>query len=636
MTCCSDAKLDATKRAGVCLACSLSCHENHELIELYTKRNFRCDCGNPKFNSHPCQFNPSKIDINEENKYNQNYSGIYCICHRPYPDPESTFEDEMIQCIICEDWLHASHLDAVVPPNDQYSEMICKSCMENNEFLHDYSSLAVTIENVDVDIINTNDVTVSNGHTSDGETSKENGEPDILVDDAKIKIEIEGNTTKKDTDDPIITTESGDPADSCEKQPTLESVSDTLVNIKEESKEMEQMQSSNDNEISTDGIQLKTSNLNSNNATQELPDKINSLDKSYPSAENNTDEQSQNINLVNTSPTDNEVLLTENEPISKTEKEKENLNNQETSDHTVTTNVEETVTINCSKDQKEGNSNEEKDNTDIKTSSDEQPEDILKSKNSEADISENMIMSDSVKAKLQDTGPEHPQLLNESDKVSANESKIENESTIIDIITKGNEMHEEKDIVNKNENQKDHSSTVNEVPNETISNTYDNKRKLSMDEVKDNVETKKVKVDEEKTCVRPKEGKRHFKGATFWPSSFRQKLCMCNECLSMYKDLSVLFLIDPEDTVSAYEMLGKERTEGSPSSQYEKGLQALSSLDRIQQINALTEYNKMRDKLLDFLKSFKDRREIVKEEDIKGFFAGMKPKREPDGVYFCR
>lgn len=30
-------------------ACSYSCHENHELIELYTKRDFRCDCGNDKF-----------------------------------------------------------------------------------------------------------------------------------------------------------------------------------------------------------------------------------------------------------------------------------------------------------------------------------------------------------------------------------------------------------------------------------------------------------------------------------------------------------------------------------------------------------------------------------------------------------
>merc|ERR1719309_573317 len=31
--------------AGVCLACSYHCHEGHNLVELYTKRDFRCDCG---------------------------------------------------------------------------------------------------------------------------------------------------------------------------------------------------------------------------------------------------------------------------------------------------------------------------------------------------------------------------------------------------------------------------------------------------------------------------------------------------------------------------------------------------------------------------------------------------------------
>ena len=37
------------KLAGVCLACSLTCHDGHTLYELYTKRNFRCDCGNSLF-----------------------------------------------------------------------------------------------------------------------------------------------------------------------------------------------------------------------------------------------------------------------------------------------------------------------------------------------------------------------------------------------------------------------------------------------------------------------------------------------------------------------------------------------------------------------------------------------------------
>lgn len=49
MTCTPDARADPTTRAGVCLACTYNCHQDHELVELYTKRMFRCDCGNDKF-----------------------------------------------------------------------------------------------------------------------------------------------------------------------------------------------------------------------------------------------------------------------------------------------------------------------------------------------------------------------------------------------------------------------------------------------------------------------------------------------------------------------------------------------------------------------------------------------------------
>lgn len=47
-----------------------------------------------------------KDEINSLNSYNQNFTGVYCTCKRPYPDPEDNTDDEMIQCIICEDWFH--------------------------------------------------------------------------------------------------------------------------------------------------------------------------------------------------------------------------------------------------------------------------------------------------------------------------------------------------------------------------------------------------------------------------------------------------------------------------------------------------------------------------------------------------
>ncbi len=59
-----------SSRGGVCLACSYHCHEGHELVELYTKRNFRCDCGNASFpEGNPCKLDPDKAPRNEQNKY---------------------------------------------------------------------------------------------------------------------------------------------------------------------------------------------------------------------------------------------------------------------------------------------------------------------------------------------------------------------------------------------------------------------------------------------------------------------------------------------------------------------------------------------------------------------------------------
>lgn len=49
----------------------------------------------------------TKLDTNEENRYNQNFDGVYCTCARPYPDPEDTTGDEMLQCVMCEDWYHS-------------------------------------------------------------------------------------------------------------------------------------------------------------------------------------------------------------------------------------------------------------------------------------------------------------------------------------------------------------------------------------------------------------------------------------------------------------------------------------------------------------------------------------------------
>ncbi|KAF8413321.1 hypothetical protein HHK36_001299 [Tetracentron sinense] len=122
--------------AGVCTACSLSCHDGHEIVELWTKRKFRCDCGNSKFGPFYCKLFANKDPENLENSYNQNFRGSYCTCSHPYPDPDTEEQREMIQCCICEDWLHEEHLGLEsfdeIPRDEEneplYEDFICQAC----------------------------------------------------------------------------------------------------------------------------------------------------------------------------------------------------------------------------------------------------------------------------------------------------------------------------------------------------------------------------------------------------------------------------------------------------------------------------------------------------------------------------
>ncbi|XP_020775229.1 putative E3 ubiquitin-protein ligase UBR7 isoform X2 [Boleophthalmus pectinirostris] len=136
MTCTSN----PDKPAGVCLACVNKCHDDHDIVELFTKRNFRCDCGNSKFGEFKCQLIPTKDAENVKNQYNHNYHGSYCTCDRPYPDPDGQDSDEMIQCVICEDWYHSRHLGGTVLEPEDLQDMVCEGCMNKAPFLWTYAA----------------------------------------------------------------------------------------------------------------------------------------------------------------------------------------------------------------------------------------------------------------------------------------------------------------------------------------------------------------------------------------------------------------------------------------------------------------------------------------------------------------
>uniref|UniRef100_A0A8C4ZDE7 Ubiquitin protein ligase E3 component n-recognin 7 n=1 Tax=Gadus morhua TaxID=8049 RepID=A0A8C4ZDE7_GADMO len=137
---CSTCTPTGVDPGGLCLACANICHDGHDIFELYTKRQFRCDCGNDKFGDFNCQLNPTKDSLNLKNKYNHNFCGKYCSCDRPYPDADDQVDDEMIQCIICEDWYHTRHLGCAVVDSEELQEMVCEACMNKAPFLWSYAA----------------------------------------------------------------------------------------------------------------------------------------------------------------------------------------------------------------------------------------------------------------------------------------------------------------------------------------------------------------------------------------------------------------------------------------------------------------------------------------------------------------
>ncbi|CAO4361207.1 unnamed protein product [Caenorhabditis nigoni] len=132
----------APQMAGVCYGCSLNCHDGHEIVELYTKRKFRCDCGNPKFGAEKkCTLYEEKPKENEFNVYNHNYHGKFCTCDAYYPDDAHGFE--LYQCEICEDWYHDSHTPSksiryeteLEPEEKEPAAAICAGCIKKIPFV---------------------------------------------------------------------------------------------------------------------------------------------------------------------------------------------------------------------------------------------------------------------------------------------------------------------------------------------------------------------------------------------------------------------------------------------------------------------------------------------------------------------
>ncbi|KAI8370377.1 uncharacterized protein BYT42DRAFT_616930 [Radiomyces spectabilis] len=118
-----------SEHAGMCYSCSMMCHADHDLIELFPKRHFRCDCGVAgKFGGHGCTL-ASDVKLNAsntENKYNHNFAGRYCRCDQVYnPDQE---QGTMYQCSVCEDWFHDRCIGDIPESLADFESYICRQC----------------------------------------------------------------------------------------------------------------------------------------------------------------------------------------------------------------------------------------------------------------------------------------------------------------------------------------------------------------------------------------------------------------------------------------------------------------------------------------------------------------------------
>lgn len=136
---CLTCKKEEDGHVGVCFGCSMSCHLEHEIVELFEKRDFRCDC--PTTSKCKCTLHLPVSTGNETNTYNHNFDGLFCWCNKEYNS-----DQVMIQCFACFDWYHdhciKEEYKAVIPcDDDDESEYVCRTCMKKFEFLKMYPYL---------------------------------------------------------------------------------------------------------------------------------------------------------------------------------------------------------------------------------------------------------------------------------------------------------------------------------------------------------------------------------------------------------------------------------------------------------------------------------------------------------------
>ncbi|KAJ4422576.1 hypothetical protein N0V82_002804 [Gnomoniopsis sp. IMI 355080] len=178
---------DPYNGAGICYACSVQCHGEHQLVEIFTKRNFTCDCGTTRLPAtSPCslRLNPATSargvhseEPNANNKYNQNFRNRFCACECDY-DPFQQ-KGTMFQCLglgthdtggCGEDWYHPGCVMGLGP--DWYDKSEGKKVQ--NHVPGDAATLAAISENAETAAPNGENIPAAETEEGDGDDEQPN------------------------------------------------------------------------------------------------------------------------------------------------------------------------------------------------------------------------------------------------------------------------------------------------------------------------------------------------------------------------------------------------------------------------------------------------------------------------------
>lgn len=166
---CMKCTSDGSSPAGICYSCSISCHGSHgELVELFSKRNFECDCGTTRMPGSCCNLRKTEDDHPAQgNSYNQNFRNLFCKSERYEAESEL---GTMYQCLLgdrCgEDWFHDRCILGLpsdgsadsgeddsgdlqgFPDENSFEYFICWRCISTNSWLLKYAGTPGFLEPV--------------------------------------------------------------------------------------------------------------------------------------------------------------------------------------------------------------------------------------------------------------------------------------------------------------------------------------------------------------------------------------------------------------------------------------------------------------------------------------------------------